>query len=454
MLLSAAAAGLVLASLRPGGRDDWAAADRTTPPPLPAVPADARPVLVASGPLAGPHPPAKPVVAADGTGTVVVIAQDLVGRSGSRLVQWRSGDGGASWEPVRELPGWPEGAGFYGDPWLETDRRGRFYYVHLAVGRAPLVFRRSADGGKTWSPPVEVAKGVDRPVLGVSPDGTRLVLAASMGEKTAAYPKKPLDSRDPQLAAKLAAAYRFFSGVFVSADRGRNWERLPGPLGDTHAIPFAAVADDAGRVAVSLVAEGGGSRSVVCTTADRGRTWSEFELVARLQPDRSHPFNGERFPVLAAGRDGRLHVAYVGAGGKGLFVRTSRNWNAWTDPVRLTEGDVAEVRMPAVAARGPLVHVTWLERRRGRWQAYYRSSRDGGRSWSDKVLLSVPHAGAQLVGEDGFDRVSDDDQSGVTDDGSGAAHAVWVVRGRRPGAGAVWHAVVRWQTGDAGAGRR
>jgi hypothetical protein len=270
-----------------------------------------------------------------------------------------------------------------------------------------------------------------------------------MGEKTAAFPKKPLDSGDPQLAAKLAAAVRFFSGVFVSADRGGNWEQLPGPLGDTHAIPFSAVVDDAGRVAVSLVAEGGGSWSFVCTTADRGRTWSEFELVAGLQPDRPHPFNGERFPVLAAGGDGSLHAAYVGAGAKGLFVRTSRDWKAWADPVRLTEGDVAEVRMPAVAARGPLVHVTWLERRGGRWQAYYRGSRDGGRSWSDKVLLSVPHAGSQLVGDDGFDRVSDDDQTSVTDDGSGTAHAVWVVRGRRPGAGVVWHAVVRWQAGAA-----
>jgi len=332
---------------------------------------------------------------------------------------------------------------------LATDRRGRFYYVYISVGTLPpLVFRRSLDAGQTWSPAIEVAKWADRPVPGISPIGTQLIIAASMAEKTAAYPTKPLDAKDPQFAAKLAAAWRFFSGIFVSQDRGRSWQRWPGPLGHTHAVPFSVVVDDDGRVASSWVAQGGGSRSVVCSTADRGKTWTETELVASLHPDRDQPFNGQRFQVLAVAGNKNLHVAFVGAKAKGLFVRTSKNWSDWIDPLQLSGQDSEEVRMAAIAAWGPMVHVTWMERHGTRWQMYYRGSKDHGLSWSETLLLSKPHAGSTLIDNDGFDITSDDDQSSVTDDGRGTVHAVWAVRRGPAGksTGTVCHAIIRWQS--------
>lgn len=431
-------------------RDDWGAEDQTMPPPFPTMREVVRPILARSGPL----PPtdrtqqAKPVVVADHHNRVVVIAQDLT-LIESRLVQWRSHDRGETWERFAPLEKRPKESEF--DPWLATDRRGRYYYVHTSVGTEvgtdppPLVFRRSLDAGQTWSAPIEVTKYADRPVLGISPDGTQLVIAASMGEKTAAYPTKPLDASDPQYAAKAAAAWRIFSGIFVSRDRGRTWRRWPGPLGDTHAVPFSVVIDDEGRIASSWVARGGGSRSVVCSTADRGKTWTETVLVANLQPDRDHPFNGQRFPVLAVDGHKNLHVAFVGEKAKGLFVRTGRNWDDWLDPIPLSGKDAEEVRMAAIAAWGPMVHVTWMERRGTRWQAYYRGSKDHGLTWSETLLMSKPHASSILVDDDGFDIPGDDDQSSVTDDGRATVHAVWAVkRQAAKSAGTVWHAVIRW----------
>jgi hypothetical protein len=432
-------------------RDDWAAADTTAPPPYPPVGADARPIVATSGPLAATtRHPAKPVVAADHRGEVVVLAQDVL-HPDRRLAQWRSPDGGESWQEALPLESYPNKPEQFGDPWLETDRRGRFYYVGLSIvadsDTTRLVFRRSRDAGQTWSAPIEVTKlGADRPVLGVSPNGRHLVIAASTGERTAPPSTKPRrvpNSR--QLAAEQAAAVRFFSGIFVSGDQGRHWERLSGPLGETHAVPFSVVIDDDGRIASSWVAEGGGSRSVVSISADRGKTWTDTELVASLQPDRNHPFNGERFPVLAV--DGRktLHVAYVGEKAKELFVRSADTWGDWHDAIRLSSDDAAEVRMPAAAACGPMVHVTWMERRGVRWQTYYRGSRDHGRLWSETLLISKPRAGSALVGGDGFDIRGDDDQSSVTDDGLGNVHAVWAVNGRRGVEhGRVWHAIIRW----------
>ncbi len=74
-----------------------------------------------------------------------------------------------------------------------------------------------------------------------------------------------------------------------------------------------------------------------------------------------------------------------------------------------------------------MVHLIWMERQNGCWQTYYRGSKDHGRSWSEPLRVSTPHAGIELVKDAGFDRVSDDDRSSITDDGTGTAHAVWSV---------------------------
>jgi hypothetical protein len=431
---------------------EWAVDDKFAPPPFPTVQKDAQPLLVSSRPLHSMRQSVKPVVAADHRGQVVVIAQSFIPPLGSRLVQWRSCDGGQSWENSRILEGSPQGEESLGDPWLTTDRRGRFYYLYFSLS-AGVALHRSSDGGRIWSSPVKVAEPGDRPVLGISPDGRLLVVAASMSEKTANYPAEPLDGNDPKLEEKPRAVWRPYSGVFISRDHGQRWQQLPGPWSGTHAIPFSVVVDDDGRISGSWIIEGGGSRSVVGSTFDQGQTWTEEELVASLQPDISHPFSGERFPVLAIDGNRNLHVAYVSERGKGLFVRASDNWVDWQAAIQLSDNDVDEVRMPAIATWGPMVHVIWAQRRGKSWQTYYRGSPDHGLTWSKQILLSVPTAGCTLVGNDGFEITCDDDQSSVADDGLGNVHAVWAVKGREESeCGTVWHAIIRWRGPDAMAG--
>lgn len=436
--------------------DDSTAKDGVALPSPPELPNEAQPALLFSRPLpqSDGDQALKPTVAADHDHRVVVVAQDAMTRN-SRLVWWRSTDQGKSWGPPTAMPNWPADYNFMGDPWLQTDRRDRFQMVYVSIhfsadinasATGYLVFRRSLDAGQTWPHPIEVAKDADRPVLGVSPNGKNLVIAATMGERTADFPKKPLNGNDPQFAEKHAAAFRFFSAIFCSDNRGRTWKSLPGPLWQTHAIPFAVVTDDRGQIACSWIAEGQGSRSGVSLTTDRGQTWAETELVANLQPDRSHSFNGARFPVLALDGSGTVHVAFIGSGAKGIFVRRSHDWRKWEDPTQLSADEVDEVRMPAIAAFGPMVHVMWMERKNVRWQTYYRGSKDHGLIWSERLLLSTPHPGSTLIEDAGFNLVSEDDQSSMTDDGDGITHAVWPVAGP-PGKapGRIWHAAIRWQ---------
>jgi hypothetical protein len=183
---------------------------------------------------------------------------------------------------------------------------------------------------------------------------------------------------------------------------------------------------------------------VVGSTADGGKAWAVTALAEALQPDRDHPFNGGRFPLLASDESGGLQAVYVGAGGTALWAVSSRDWTNWSEPLRLSAGGVKEVRNPAIATAGEIVHAAWMERDGDRYQMRYRASKDGGATWSDAQTLSRPHASSPLVTEQGFHIVGDDDQPAVADDRAGKAHVVWAVGGKADGGHAVWHVTVGW----------
>lgn len=428
--------------------------DVTLTKPMPSVEPDAQPRLIRTIRL----PPflqlksPKPVVAADPAGNVMVVAHGLQDDPlGSDVIVWRSEDRGETWGAANNLTQKAQVGETYFDPWLETDRRGRFYmvYGHRSDGR-PLV-RRSQDSGVTWSAELPIPWGqCDRPVMAVSPSGRTLAIAGSLSEKTASYPSEPLDSNDPNFAKKLQAAFHHYGGIFISRNYGQSWEKLPGPFDGAHAIPFSVIVDDESRISAGWIVEGSGSQSVVTVTEDLGRTWTTMTLVESLQPDRPHPFNGARFPVLAMDGRSDLHVAYITSGATALMTRRSRpDWKNWDAPQLLSSENAQEVRMPAIDACGPMVHVTWMERSgvSDIWQAYYRGSNDYGKTWSSACRLSQRVDPLDLaVVNNSFQLFGDDDQSSVRDDGTGRAHAVWSIRG-----GSVMHAMIDWlpfQIGD------
>lgn len=387
-------------------------------------------------PLPGYESP-KPVVAADVKGNVVVMAQGMTDSPlGCDLLVWRSTNRGRSWGMPENLTKVAKRSErsleyrTYYDPWMETDGRGHYYavYAHASDGRPHLL--RSRDGGATWLRPLYIPwKGVDRPVLGISPNGKTLVVAGSM-------------INGARRREEFAGRWRHRSDVFVSDDHGDSWEKCSEPFAEgEHAIPFSVVIDDSSRVASSWIVkdESVGSRSVVCTSHDHGRTWTTNTLVDSLQPDRPHPFNGARFPVVAADGKGNLHAAYVSSAGGTMMVCRSRDWKSWEPSITLSSTTAEEIRMAAIDAIGPMVHVTWVERTGETWQAYYRGSRDYAKTWSEPCCLSEEIELSDGTIQSGFELWASDDQTGVTDDGLGRIHAVWCVDG-----GSVIHATLQW----------
>lgn len=384
----------------------------------------------------------KPVVAADGLGNVAVVSYGVINTPlGCDILLRRSSDRGATWGDLQNLTNSAQAGEMNFDPWMDTDGHGHYYLVYGNFKHGRPVIRRSKDFARSWSDSLQIPwKSCDRPVLGISPNGKTLVVAASMAERSAQAPTAPLNSSDSRkLQDALRAAFVTHAGVFVSIDHGSSWRKQSSPFGSEHAIPFAAVVDDSSRVAASWIVEGGGSRSVVSVSHDGGKAWTITTLVDSLQPDRPHPFNGERFPVLATDGSGSLHVAYVSAGAKKLLLQSSTDWKIWKDATLLSDASVDEVRMAAIDARGPMVHVTWMERANDTWHAYYRGSCDSGETWSQPLCLSKAIRLSDASMADGFQICGDDDQSSVHDDGQGRVHAVWSFQGGR-----IAHAIIEW----------
>ena len=121
--------------------------------------------------------PDKPVIAADAwsksrfKGTLYLAFLDLLGYTGTEIRVVVSRDGGATWSaPVRISRTVPTGGdeGVHGPmPVVAPDGTVYVFYAEgIRRGRGPfsLKFASSADGGRTWSPPADVASGLPSPI--------------------------------------------------------------------------------------------------------------------------------------------------------------------------------------------------------------------------------------------------------------------------------------------------
>lgn len=218
--------------------------------------------------------------------------------------------------------------------WLQAEEVG---VLRLSGAPAPIVAVRSEDGGRTFSPPVEVSDP-DRPRVG----------AASAVE----------DSR-----GSLVVLYQDFR------DDRRDFENLEGPPWDH---PFALV---------------------VTRSVDGGRTFSRgVEVDAGLVATRRFLVFLPEFPSLAASSDGSLYVAWADgrAGDDDVFLARSRDGGlSWSGPVRVNDNrraDGTSQYLPRVAvAPDGRVDVVFYDRRNDptdiRNEVYLAYSRDGGETF-------------------------------------------------------------------------
>jgi hypothetical protein len=389
--------------------------------------------------LPGKYAAVEPALAADGQGRVVVTAIDwsklteLKPRA-TQILVWRSEDSGRTWLAPFYLNQSPQFGTAQADPWLQCVGPQQFSIVYMAGSSelsgalAAAVFQRSEDGGKNWTEPHAFHPRVDKTVIAVGPSRQKL-------------------------GATFTTLDRDGNGVQVhqSSDQGKTWQKVPVPFlanSDQYSA-FGMVVTDEGAIAIGWrVQDGKRLLHVLTTTTNGGKDWKKTELSA-MPSDRytELEYTG---PALALDDAGRAYVLSVrlekGKGNLDILLRSTRDFQTWSDPVVLAREPEAEFRgYPAIAARGSRIHVAWMERKEKKYHVWYRGSDDGGKTWSDRLLLSQPEPPSDLLTAAGFKETLGHYMS-LTDDGAGGVHAVWGVGtlGARPERAEIWYNVIRW----------
>jgi len=346
-----------------------------------------------------------------------------------------SADHGRTWTAARPMPRryCPPGrrcalASWQNDPVLAVSTSGVIYAAWMNGWN--VTFMRSTDHGRSWHDAAYFRRAAglsftDKPWLAISPSG-----------------------RDVYVAFNSSNSY-----IAASHDYGRTWS-APVRTNSDHRYWFAeagAVAPD-GTVYFGESAEHqndkGDIRLAVLSSADAGRTWrTRFVGTSQQQPpcrvaDCPHDFFGSQIS-LAVGRSGTVLAAYCAnakAGAPlGLYAISSADGKRWSAPRLLSgQGTAVGAGFPKVAAglRPRTFEVAWADDRDGpaAWNIWATRTTDAGATWSRADLVSRPTAGHP---GHGF-AFPYGDYFGITVDRTGTVYLAWSEGKNYDGPGSTW----------------
>ena len=383
-----------------------------------------------------------------------------------------------------------------GDQWepvLAADGGGRVYILYPQYGPVPeckechaptMLLLVSNDNGKTWQAPhvmLDSGTGQFDPQIAVDPADRRTLYAAWLQNgKREVVLAKSVDSGanwvfaiavrseeeldKPALAVRGQSVYVGFNHeeevwVAVSQDAGRsftptrvNLEPQPG-----WSLLGGAAVDPAGNAYLSWASysKAGGARGAVnlyvAKSADAGKTWNPTLLdVSTAAPgcdsyDCSEAFLGAQV-ALASDAGGTLYALWnagsVRMGPQHIYFSSSTNGGEyWLPRVSLSSAKRGvEHAFPAiVAGSAGDVRVAWMDTRNAsQWNTYYRSSSNGGATWSEETRLSGYVRGYRYITKKGF-RFPFGDYFGVAIDSHGDTQTVWGEGMNYQSPGSIWH---------------
>jgi hypothetical protein len=348
-----------------------------------------------------------------------------------------SSDGGATWTDGVPLCACKGGGQF--DPIIEVvPGTGEVYATYMSGYN--VMFVKSSNHGSTWTAPVKVYGNVswnDKPVLAVSDNGRDVYI-----------PFNGPTGGDPWLAQ--------------SHDFGVTWAQAK--LVNSNRYYFAFDADVAADGTVylgqsSILYGGGGNKGTtpsaaidehVFVSTTTGATFTD-RLVASVQPGIACTAAGCSpdfylgHHALTVDATGRVVFLYDGAASSGglqtISSRTSTNRGAsWTAAVQLSATG-SEATLPAIESRGTGDVRAWYAQTTGsnvdQWNVYYRSSTDGGLTWSAAVDISDATSGAAYQTAAGFLEVYGD-YGEIAITSAGKTIAVWGEGFSWTGPGGAW----------------
>ncbi len=308
------------------------------------------------------------------------------------------------------------------------------YAAWLQNGKSDTVVAKSIDFGASWS--VVVADhsnaGTDKPILAVR--GQDVYVAFNHAQKI------------------WVSSSHDGGATFTSSQVNQN-----GKLG--WALAGGGTIDPVGNVYFAWAGyeQNGGAKGPVnlfiSKSADRGSTWTNQVIdVSGAPPDCSADFCGWAFlgaqAVMASDAAGTLYALWnAGAVDKGpervYFAKSTNAGATWSGKVDVSAAAPGvDHAFPAIVGgvTGD-VRISWMDARAragSLWNTYYRSSKDGGQTWSAEVDVSTYVPGYDYIQPDGFSFPFGDYYEMDIDD-RGNTHLIWGEGLNYKGPGSIWY---------------
>jgi len=379
----------------------------------------------------------EPAMAADGSGRIYVLypqygpVADCVDCSIPTMLLVVSGDNGKTWQSPRIML--DAGSGQF-DPQIVVDPADRrtLYAAWLQSHKREVMLAKSIDSGASWAFTVAVHSTVelDKPALSVR--GQNVYVGFNHEE-------------DVFVAASQDGG-RTFSTARVNSVSLPGWSLLGGATVDPSGNAF---------LAWSSYSKAGGARGpvrlFVSKSADAGKTWTSTLLdSSAAAPDCKDADCAEAFlgsQVSLASDSGGTVYALWSAGSQRMgpqriyFSSSTNNGESWMPRVNVSlAARSVEHAFPAiVAGRTGDVRIAWMDTRTSLWNTYYRSSNNGGATWSDETRLSGFVTGYKYIGKKGFN-FPFGDYFGIAIDNREDTHVVWGEGMNYQSPGSIWYA--------------
>jgi hypothetical protein len=340
-----------------------------------------------------------------------------------------SKDDGRRWSKAGFLCSCPGTPSQY-DPQIEVARNGDVYAAFLRGFSPGVTFMKSKDHGRSWSRPVSFrsfgSKWSDKPSLAVSPNGQNVYIAYNGPSKGDSW-------------------------MAQSHDGGRSWSAVKIRRSERYIFAGGGAATNSGVVAFGESDYNqhytGFINTLAVVSDDGGASWSHIH-VARgdKQPDCTSEgcYDGFYGPTPALARDGNgdLVIAFaanpVREGRERMYVaRSTDDGRTWGHHERLSPKH-ANAIFPAITGGGSGdIRLWWMDTRTGQWNTWYRSSSDGGRTWSRTVRISDATSGPAYASQRGFPEVYGDyGEIDITN--RGRTVATWGEAPDYVGPGGIW----------------
>jgi hypothetical protein len=379
----------------------------------------------------------EPAIAADGFGHVYVLYPQYGSIPGCTVCALPamtlviSSNNGATWQQPREIT--PHATGQF-DPQIVVDPADHrtVYASWLQNWNTEAVVAKSTDFGQSW-----------------------MVTVADRGSEDADKPILAVRGRDVYLAFNREEHMRVSSShdggrTFSSADVSPEFDLM-------RALAGGATVDPSHNVFVSwsgYTRHDGAKGRVnlyMSKSSDGGKTWNTIPMDSSGAPPDCSAFRCEwgflgAQIAMASDEGGVLYALWNSGRGDGAaeriyFASSTTAGETWSSKKEVSHAPAgAEHAFPAITAgQADDVRIAWMDTRNGPlWNTYYRSSTNGGATWSAESRLSSYEPGIRYLHAKGFN-FPFGDYFGIGIDSEGRTQAVWGEGLNYESPGSIWY---------------